>query len=200
MSEEKLTLRELFEVNASDLSARARSGFDVYQAAQNARQAIAKESRAIRWPWVRDAIAEKTSELIDGNVVDVLVGAWKKYMQIERYADPTKYGPEETILAPLAEHTVESKQHPYIEILLQERPVGRVTFDLGFSLTLEGFVLKIRGGAIQEIETGSGKGALSLSLADVTLLKKESKSLHFPGHVSLGSGIPLRDIGIARGI
>jgi hypothetical protein len=200
MSENELTLRDMFEVNSGDLSARAGAGVDVYQAAQSARQAIEKESRAIRWPWVRNAVAEKTSEVLDLNVVDVLVEAWKKYMEIAQYADRNKYGPDETILAPLAEHTVDSQQHPYIEILLQEQPVGRVTFDLDFSITLQGFVLTIRGGVIREIQTGSGKGEVSLSLADVTLLSKESKSIKFPGRISLGSGIPLRDIGIATGM
>ena len=60
MSEATLTLRELFEVDTKDLSARVEPGLDVYQAVQNARQEIAKESRAIRWPWVRKAVAEES--------------------------------------------------------------------------------------------------------------------------------------------
>ena len=38
MSEATLTLRELFEVDTKDLSARVEPGLDVYQAVQNARQ------------------------------------------------------------------------------------------------------------------------------------------------------------------
>src|SRR2546426_8392692 len=65
MSEATLTLRELFEVDTKDLSARVEPGLDVYQAVQNARQEIAKESRAIRWPWVRKAVAEESQDLLN---------------------------------------------------------------------------------------------------------------------------------------
>ncbi len=194
MSEATLTLRELFEVDTKDLSARVEPGLDVYQAVQNARQEIAKESRAIRWPWVRKAVAEESQDLLNLNVLDVLVDAWKKYLQIEQYADAAKYGPGEKILAPLAEHTVKSQHHPCLQILLKEHEVGSVKFNLEFSLTLEGFVLMIQDAKILEIQTGSGKGEGSLSLAEITLWKREVKPVRFPGHISLGSGIPLRNV------
>ena len=58
---------------------------------------------------------------------------------------------------------------------------------------LEGFVLKIRDARILEILTGSGKGEGSLSLVDVPLWKRELKPVRFPGHLSLGRGVTLRD-------
>jgi len=137
-------------------------------------------------------VAAKSEDLLNLNVVDVLVGTWKKYLEIKKYADPKKYPPEEEILAPLVTHTVKSEHHPYIEILLKEREVGRVVFDLGFSLVLEGFVLKIRDGRIMEILTGSGKGEGELSLVKLSLWKQDSKPVHFRGQIPLGKGIPLR--------
>ena len=193
MSETALTLRELFDVDPKELSARVEAGLHVHCAAADARQEIAKEAGSIRWPWVRDAVAEKSRDLLDLNVVDVIVACWKKYMDIAEYADRKKYGPEEEILAPLATHTVKSQHHPYIQIFLKEREVGRVTFDLDFSLILEGFVLKIRDARIVEIHTGSGEGEGALSLAEVSIWKRELKPVHFPGRLSLGHGIPLRD-------
>jgi hypothetical protein len=195
MSEATLTFRELFEVDAKDVSARVESGLDVHQVAENARQEIAKEATSIRWPWVRDAVVEESRRLLDLNVIDVLVGSWKRYMQIAQYADNKKYSHKEEILAPLATHTVQSQHHPYIQILLKEHEVGRVKFDLEFSLILEGFVLKIRDGRILEILSGSGQGEGSLSLANDPLWKRELKPVRFPGHVSLGNGIPLRTSG-----
>jgi hypothetical protein len=195
MTEGTITLRDLFDVDVNDLSARAEPGVDVYQAAEGIQEEIRKGSRAIRWAWVRELIAKKSAEILDLNVIDVLLDAWKKYMQIEQYADKSKCEPKETILCPLAEHTVTSEHHPYLEILLKERPVGRIVFDLDFSLTLEGFVLKIEDGAIREIQTGSGKGEGSLSLANTVLLKRELRPVRFPGHIHLGAGIPLRASG-----
>ena len=197
MTEATITLRDLFDVDVNDLSARAEPGVDVYQTVEEIREEIRKGSRAIRWAWVRDVIAKKSAEILDLNVVDVLLEAWKKYMLIEQYAEKSKCEPKETILCPLAEHTVTSEHHPYLEILLKERPVGRIIFDLEFSLTLEGFVLKIQDGAIREIQTGSGKGEGSLSLAKTVLLKRELQPIRFPGHIHLGTGIPLRAAGKA---
>ena len=148
-------------------------------------------------PWTLIDGPEKAHDVLNLNVVDALGEAWKKYSEIMKYADREKYGPEEIILAPLAEHTVKSKHHPYVEVLLRDVPVGRVEFDLEFSLTLEGFVLKIQDGMIREIKTGSAKGEANLTLASVSLFKRETQSLHFPGHIPLREGILLRGRGKA---
>jgi hypothetical protein len=191
MNAHTLTMRELFEVDPKAFSARVESGLDAHRVAEDARQEIAKETSSIQWPWVRSAVAEKSQELLDLNVIDVLVNSWKKYMEIQQYADQKKYGREEEILAPLATHTVKSQHHPYVEILLKERQVGCITFDLDFSLVLEGFVLKIQDARIMEILTGSGKGEGALSLAGVSLWDQQLKPMRFPGHLSLGLGVPL---------
>jgi hypothetical protein len=196
MSEAILTLRELFSVDTKDFATRVEPGLDGYQAAQKTRQEIAHESRAIRWPWVRSAIAAESRDLLNLNVVDVLVNAWQKYMQIEQYADPKKHAPEETILVPLATHTVSSEHHPCVKILLQGREVGSIEFTLEFALTLESFVLVIKNGKVAEIRTGSGKGEASLSLRETELWKKELAPVHFPGNIPLASGIPLRRAGV----
>lgn len=192
-----ITLRELFKVDPKEITARTGSGVDLYQSATDIKESVKREARAIRWPWVRDLVAEKGQDVLNLNVVEVLAEAWKKYAEIEKYADRQKYGPEESVLVPLVEHTVKSKHHPYVEILLHEKSMGRVEFDLEFSLTLEGFVLKIQDGIIREIQTGSAKGEGKLTLATVTLFKREAKALDFPGHIPLGQGIPLRGRGKA---
>jgi len=50
MSEEPFTLRELFEIDPKEVSAKVESGLDVQKAAETARQEIVKEARMIRWP------------------------------------------------------------------------------------------------------------------------------------------------------
>jgi hypothetical protein len=190
MTEGTLTLRELFEVDPNELSARVGSGLDGQHVADKVRQEVAKEASSIRWQWVRDAVAAKSQTLLDMNVVEVLVSSWKKYMEIQQYADLKKHGHEE-ILTPLATHTLKSEHHPFVQILLKEHEVGRVTFDLDFSLNLEGFVLKIQDARILEILTGSVTGEGTLSLAAVSLWDQKLKPLRFPGSLSLGQGIAL---------
>ena|SRR5215467_11585195 len=88
----------------------------------------------------------------------MIVEAWKEYTQIEHYADTTKYGLGERILAPLADHTVKSEYHPSVQIPLNRHEVGSVRFNLEFSLTLEGFVLVIQDAKIMEIPDRRWKG------------------------------------------
>jgi hypothetical protein len=194
VNETIVPLRDVFEVDPKEVSVRLDSGMDAYQSAQDARREIEKESRALRWTWVRQAVSEKSQEVMNLNVVDVLVGAWKKSMQITQYADTEKYGGGEKILVPLASHTVNSKHQPYVQILLKEREVARVKFDLDFSMTLEGFELEIQEARIRRITTGSGKGEGALSLGEVSLWKRELGPIRFPGSISLGDGIPLRQL------
>jgi hypothetical protein len=185
MAEATFTLRELFDVDVNDLAVHAEPGVDVYQGAAEIRDEIHKASRAIRWKWVRDVLAKKSAEALDLNVIDVLLDAWKKYMQIAEYQENSRKDPQGTFLCPLAEHTVTSEHHPYVEILLRDHPIGKIVFDLEFSLTLEGFVLKIQDGAIFEIQAGSAKGKAALSLAKTVLLKRELQPVRFPGHIQL---------------
>ena len=192
MAEATLTLRDLFKVDVEDLSAHAGPGVDVYQNAAEIREEIHKASRTIRWKWVRELLAKKSVELLDLNVVDVLLDTWKKYMRIMQCVDQSRENSSETFLCPLAEHTVTSEHHPYLEILLRDRPVGRIVFDLKFSLLLEGFALKIQDGAIWEIQVGSAKGEATLCLAETVLWKKELQPVHFPGRIQLREGTPLR--------
>jgi hypothetical protein len=192
MSDTTLTLRELFQIDPKDVSVRAEPGIEAYQSVQNAREAIAKESRAIRWPWVRQAVAGQTRELLNLNVVDVLTEAWKKFTEIEQYADPQKHDPSARYLVPLAEHTVKSQHQPEIEIFLQGQEVASFKFDLEFSLIVGAFVLVIQNARIMEIQTGDAKGEGSLSLAGISLWKREWALVRFPGQILLGAGIPLR--------
>src|SRR2546422_5564274 len=70
---------------------------------------------------------------LDMNVLDVVLDAWKKYMQLEQYTDRQKYRADETILVPLAErseeHTSElqSRLHLVCRLLLEKKKRPSVT-------------------------------------------------------------------------
>ncbi len=192
MNETILTLREVFQIDPKDISVRAEAGIDVHQDVKSAREAIAKESRAIRWPWVRQSIAEQTGQLLNLNVLDVLGEAWKKLSEVEEAADPKKHDPSERNLVPLAEHTVKSQHEPKLKVLLHGQEIGSLKFSLEFSLVLEGFDLAIQNARIMEIQTGRAMGEGSLSFAEVSLWKHVLSPVCFPGQISLGPGIALR--------
>lgn len=194
-----ITFGELFEADPKDITLKAEPGVDLYRETEEIKESIQKEARAIRWPWVREVIAERVQDLLNLDVVAVLGEAWKKYSEVEKYADRQKFGPDVSVLVPLAEHTVTSKHHPRVEVLLHETPIGSVEFDLEFSITFEACELKIQDAAIREIRAGSARGEASLKLAGIALLKRELRPVSFPGRIPLGKGIPLRELGMAAG-
>jgi hypothetical protein len=197
MSDTVLSLRELFQIDSKDVSVRVEPGIDVYETVKGARETIARESRAIRWPWVRRAIADQTSEILNLNVLDSLGEAWKKLSEVEEYADPKKHKASDRNLIPLVEHTIKSQHEPELKILFHGNEIGSVKFNLEFSLMLDGFELAIQNARIMEIQTGSAKGEGSLSLAGISLWKYEWAPVHFPGQISFTSGIPLRPFAAA---
>jgi hypothetical protein len=192
MSEADITLKELFALDAEKIAANAKSALAASQGTALLKEKLLKEVKRVPWPSVGDAILGKVGDLLDIKLVDVLVLAWKKYRLLAKYADRDRYSPDEVVLVPLATHTVTAEQHPYIEILVREQPLGKIVFDVSLSLMLEGFVLKIQDGKIKAIQTGSWQGKGTIALEKETLVEKDLGPVTLPGSIDLGEGISLR--------
>lgn len=192
MAENGITLRDLFALKDGDVSLRPERVEEALGSAKELKQKISKQA-------VRGAILEKVPELLNVNVSEILVAAWKKYKMLQKYADRERYAPEETILVPLADHTVKSEHHPYVEILVGEHPIGKITFDVSFELTLHGFVLRIQDATIKEIQTGTWEGKGAIALEGIVLVEKGFEPIELPGKIGLGRGISLRGLAAARG-
>jgi len=65
---------------------------------------------------LENKVVDKVAELFDLKVLDLCVGGWKKYKELQEFADPKKH-PEENELA-LLEHEIVSTHHPTIEVSL----------------------------------------------------------------------------------
>ncbi|MBZ5538076.1 MAG: hypothetical protein LAO31_19145 [Acidobacteriia bacterium] len=192
MSETQMNLKDWFALPGDDLPPAARTAVESSRFMPALREALLKESRAIKWGAVSDVLVKKILETLDVPLLDILLPAWKKYREIEEFADPKKYPPADTYLVSLAEHTVKSEHHPYVEVLFKGATLGRIDFTLTVELTLEGFVLQIQGGRIKAIRTGTIKGQGSLALETTVVLEKDFGSIELPGMLQLGEGIPLQ--------
>ncbi len=145
----------------------------------------------IKWTDIFSEASEAAGRLLDIKLEDILVNAWKKHQEIKKYSDREKYPPEETILCPLGHHRIKSVHHPYLEIYVNDNPIGRMVFDLILQFDLEGFILKIRDAKIIEILAGRCQGSGTFKYGEATLLKKESQKIPIPGHIALGNGVPI---------
>jgi hypothetical protein len=147
------------------------------------------------WPSIVSGLGDKVGELFDVDVGLLLVSAWRKYGELKEYADPKKHGPDESILVPLGKHTLKVAYSPYLEVLFNDRPLGKLVFDVTLSLDLEGFVLTIQNGKIMKVRTGTCQGSGKIEFHDRTLLKKALTKFSLPGSIELKEGISLRQEG-----
>lgn len=152
---------------------------------------IAGRTDLMNWPATLKEIFAKVPDLLKVDVGSVLVGAWMKGEQLRRYADPEKYGPEETILVELARHKISSSHQPHLDILIGETSVGRIDFELTVTLMLESAILKIRDGKIWAAQTGACQASGELTCEGHSLLKKESEPFVLPGTLTLREPIQI---------
>jgi hypothetical protein len=155
------------------------------------KEKVSKGIKEIRWPVTFNEIIKKVEDLLNISLSDIMVTAWNKYRMLLKYTDKKKYSSNETFLVPLAEHTIKSEHKPYIEILINDKSVGKIDFNINISFTLKGIILKIRDGKIKEIQTGSCKGKGTIKCEDLVILEKETESFSLQGSINLGEGIPI---------
>jgi hypothetical protein len=177
MSEDNPTLKDLFVPSKLE---RRMPGLE---------QALIKNSTIIKWDAVQDVLADKVLEMLDVPLLGVLLSAWKKYREVKNIAGPE--GRSATEKVSLAQHTLKSEHHPYLEIRLKGVPVETLHFTVVVELVLEGFILTIQDRKITPVETGRMKGQGSLALETSVILEKEFSSIGLPGTMTFGEGIPL---------
>lgn len=156
-------------------------------AAQHVQISVLRDVGGLRWGMIGPALTERLNELLDIGFVDIMLRSWKKYGLVRKYLGPDAPA-EETVLIPLAQHTIRSRHNPYVEILHGGRELARVTFPVTIELTLEGFALKIRNRRIEEIEAGKLQVSGTLQCESATLVEKKLQPIELPGSIKL----PLR--------
>jgi len=140
---------------------------------------------------IEDKMVERAASLFDLKVIDLLLGGWKEYRELQQFADPKQYPPEETVKVPLVEHEVVSEHHPALEVTVGGVHVCRVDLDLTISLSVDGCVLGIQGGKIKQLTVASCRGRTVLARNGTDLIKAESKNIALGGPITLRTGITL---------
>lgn len=189
MNNLEITLNQFFSLK--ELSQSRLSTIESSEKMSLLKEKVSKEIKEIRWPVTFNEIIRKVEDLLNISIPDIMVAAWNKYRMLLKYTDRGEYSSNETFLVPLAEHTIKSEHKPYIEILINDKSVGKIDFNINISLTLKGIILKIRDGKIQEIQTGSCKGKGTIKCENFVILEKETESISLPGSINLGEGIPI---------
>ena len=186
-----LTLSQFFSLKDKELSPDRLSAIESGEQVSAVKGLVLKQTKGVGWGVIKEEIFKKLGDLLEISIPDILVAAWNKYEILLKYLDREKYPPNESFLVPLAEHCITSEHHPYVEILVNDQPVGKIGFDINVALTLEGIILKIQDGKIKEIFTGTCKGKGTISCDNIVILEKKTESVPLPGAIDLGQGIPI---------
>jgi hypothetical protein len=191
MNNQDLTLRQFFAYDDENIPRVRLSAAESGTTLANLRDKILGEVQGIQWPAAFGEIMKRVEDLLEPDIPGIMAAAWNKYRLLRKYLDRDKYPPDKTVLVSLAEHTVTSEHRPSIEIMINDRLVGKVDFHVTASLVFEGLTLKIRGGRIMEILTGSCTGKGAISCENCMLIERETAPFPLPGAVKLSDGVPI---------
>jgi hypothetical protein len=186
MAENKVTLRDLFLNQAGELD------FSFERVDQiSALKGEIELIPGIACDHVFEEFQIEIGKILDVGFDDILLGAWKKYRELQQYTDTNKYPPEEVALVPLVEQTITSTHRPYIDVFVNENRVGHIVFTVSLQLKLKGIVLKIQGGKIREVKAGTCDGEGSLNIGSVPVVEGKLISFDLPGVIALTKGVEI---------
>lgn len=191
MNNSNITINEFLGLKGKKLPKSQLSAIESSDKIIKVRDNILKKVKSVQWAATFKELVQKIEDILSISIVDIMIMAWDKSKVLLKYLDNTKYHPEDTILVSLAEHTIKSEHHPYIEMVLNGKSVGSINFDIDIEIVLEGATLKIQNGKIKEIMTGSCKGKGSIMCEGYEIVEKEMKSISLPGTIDLGDGIAI---------
>ncbi len=189
-----VTLKQFFAFPEGGLPKDIEARLEASEAMAKVQGVLAQQARGLSWGIAWSKIIGGLDELLNISLQGILVKAWKKYQELRKYRDKERYPPYETYLVHLVEHTIKSEHHPYLEILINGVEIHqKIEFTISLALTIEGAVLKIKDGKIEEIMPGSCKGEGTLACGEFILLKQETRTFALPASINLGEGIPIPD-------
>jgi hypothetical protein len=184
MSDQSITLKQVLMPGDADLPDGTWALIASSVAVTGLQALVAAQCGPEGWVGALRSMREACSEIFNLTVSDLLAGAWAKHREIAAALKESKEKPEETMLVPLAHHSLESVHHPYIEIALNGAS-HRVTFDITATVDVDAALLKLKAGRICAIDSGSCQGSMKVLLANVLIVERATKKLSLAGSVTV---------------
>jgi hypothetical protein len=188
MSSTRVTLAGLFGVGGDGLRSDQLPDLTDSEAYARLQEQLQGKAGAA-WQMARANIGAHMGRLLDIDVVDILIGGWNKARELRKYRDEATYPPEEVIVVALAKHKLQSSHAPRLELVVAERPIGRLQFTVDVALAIEGAQLTIQGGRIKRIATGKTAASGTIKCEGAVIGQPEAKLGELPGEISLGQGV-----------
>ena len=186
---EDLTIRDLFALSAHGPSEVA-AGLESKDF-ENLNKKISSLSEPIPWSRVQSEVAGVFLAAMNTGLLDAWACAWKKYQNLKDDVEESRKSPDAIVLSRLAEHSIDSTFHPYVEIFLGSKRLQKITFDVTLTTQIEGLVLGVKNGCIVSLQLAKCEWTGSIATKGVPLVKRKLTKLDLPGRITLKRGIPL---------
>lgn len=186
---EDLTIRDLFGLSAEGPPevAAGLEGKDF----EELNKKISSLSEPIPWSRVQSEVAGVFPAAMNTGLLDAWAYAWKKYQNLKDDVEESRKSPDAIVLSRLAEHSIDSTLHPYVEVFLGSKRLQKITFDVTLTTQIEGLVLGVKNGCIVSLQLAKCEWTGSIATKGVTLVKRKLTKLDLPGRITLKRGIPL---------
>jgi len=150
---------------------------------------IKKEVKDVKFPAALHDLGPKICELFNVPLPDVMVTSWKKVGGLQALLEKSRNSPDEVMYLELAQHSINSEHKPHLEMRIKDLPVKKIEFLVKLVFNLKGFVLKVKAGAIQEIQTGACEVKGTITYAGQTIVEKKLTPIKLPGRVPVPSSL-----------
>ena len=135
-------------------------------------------------------IAGAAAQLLDVNLVDVLIGAWRLHEELIKAARRSLQAPGGVTLQDLLPFQVSVTQDPYIDVLVDDHSVVRIQFSLTLEYEVRAMLPEIRSGRLVALHDGHCDVTATLAIEDQQIASR-SMRFELPGVIRLGRGLRL---------
>jgi len=185
---EDLSLGDLFAVvTGEEAEGDLKAGLDAKELSELRK----KVPTAISWSSVQESVADSLAEAMHVSVLATLANGWKHYTMFMEDVRRSRSNPEVEIVSAIADHSIHSTLHPFVDVRLGGKTVHEIAFDVSLVTTIRGLLLGLKKGEIVSVEMGDCEWTGKISVAEVEVLERELKKLALPGHLRLKHGIAI---------
>ena len=185
---EDLSLSDLFAVvTGEEAEGDLKAGLDAKELSELRK----KVPTAISWSSVQESVADSLGEAMHVSVLATLANGWKHYTMFMEDVRRSRSNPEVEIVSAIADHSIHSTLHPFVDVRLGGKTVHEIAFDVSLVTTIRGLLLGLKKGEIVSVEMGDCEWTGKISVAEVDVLERKLKKLALPGHLRLKRGIEI---------
>jgi hypothetical protein len=185
---EDLSIGELFAVSTGE---EAEEDLKAGLGAEELKELRDKVPKSISWSSIQGSVADSLAEAMHVSVLATLANGWKHYEDFMEDVRRSRSNPEGEIVSAIADHSIHSTLHPFVDVKLGGKTVHEIAFDVNLVTTIRGLLLGLKKGEIVSVEFGDCEWTGKIAVAEVEVLERKLKKLTLPGHLRLKHGIAI---------